>query len=40
VGAKIPDVGDEGIPDYRREWQKFFKSRRLDIVWILVVGEG
>jgi hypothetical protein len=32
VERKIPDAGDRGTPGYRREWQEFFKPRRLDIL--------
>jgi hypothetical protein len=34
VGRQISDVGDEGISDYRRERQEFFRQRGMDMVWI------
>jgi hypothetical protein len=30
VERKISGVGDNGTPSYRREWQQFFRVKRLD----------
>jgi hypothetical protein len=34
VGSIISDVGDRRAPGYRRERQKFFSPRNIDIIWI------
>jgi hypothetical protein len=34
VGRKISDVGDKGTPDYRQEWQEFFRPRSIDMFYI------
>jgi hypothetical protein len=34
VGRTISDVGDRRTPGYRREWQKSFRPKGIDIFWI------
>jgi len=34
VGRKISDAGGRGTPGYRREWQAFFRPKRMAILWI------
>jgi hypothetical protein len=33
----ISAVGDRGMANYRREWQKSFRPRRVDMLWIWMV---
>jgi hypothetical protein len=37
VERRISDVGDRGVPDYRRERLEFFRPRSIDMVWICEV---
>jgi hypothetical protein len=46
VGRIISDVDDRGTPDYRREWEEFFKLRSIDMdsIWevsgaVITVGS-
>ena len=33
MGRKISDAGGRGTPGYRREWQVFFRSKSIAILW-------